>query len=236
MAVPDASNPRGCRLPSQVVCLQRIFDGPSACHAVSRHGSPAAPGGGDVADGAAGQVAGPRRRRGVRHPIVSVVLIAASAVVAGARSYTVIGQEGRSGSADHPGPANTQVVGASRCASRPVPRPSVGCWSGSAQVGRSIWPVAIQRGPRQGQWTATAPAAPATATSRPHISRPLPPWSALSRMLPLHDDTRPPVVAGPGGYPVAEERGGRPVMASVRSPLQSRRDWQVVAVGGGQCP
>lgn len=112
MAVPDASNPRGCRLPSQVVCLQRSFDGPPACHAVSRHGSPAAPGGGDVADGAAGQVAGPRRRRGVRHPIVSDVLIAASAIVAGARSYTAIGQEGRSGPADHPGPANTQVVGA----------------------------------------------------------------------------------------------------------------------------
>ncbi|MFD4525844.1 transposase family protein [Streptomyces sp. NPDC058470] len=34
----------------------------------------------------------PRRGRGVRHPFVSVVLIAASAVVAGARSYTAIGQ------------------------------------------------------------------------------------------------------------------------------------------------
>ncbi|MFJ2827971.1 transposase family protein [Streptomyces sp. NPDC087263] len=33
----------------------------------------------------------PRRERGVRHPFVSVVLIAASAVVAGARSYTAIG-------------------------------------------------------------------------------------------------------------------------------------------------
>ncbi|WP_228387291.1 transposase family protein, partial [Streptomyces katsurahamanus] len=34
----------------------------------------------------------PRRRRGVRHPSVSAVLIAASAIVAGARSYTAIGQ------------------------------------------------------------------------------------------------------------------------------------------------
>ncbi|MER5935150.1 transposase family protein [Streptomyces sp. NPDC002054] len=34
----------------------------------------------------------PHRRRGVCHPFVSVVLIAASAVVAGARSYTAIGQ------------------------------------------------------------------------------------------------------------------------------------------------
>ncbi|WP_224281090.1 transposase family protein [Streptomyces sp. LS1784] len=34
----------------------------------------------------------PRRRRGVRHPFVAVLLLAASAVVAGARSYAAIGQ------------------------------------------------------------------------------------------------------------------------------------------------
>ncbi|MFD5514203.1 transposase family protein, partial [Streptomyces sp. NPDC127051] len=34
----------------------------------------------------------PRRRRGVRHPFVAVLLAAASAVVAGARSYAAIGQ------------------------------------------------------------------------------------------------------------------------------------------------
>ncbi|MFI1769560.1 transposase family protein [Streptomyces sp. NPDC020800] len=34
----------------------------------------------------------PRRRRGVRLPFVPVLLVAASAVVAGARSYTAIGQ------------------------------------------------------------------------------------------------------------------------------------------------
>ncbi|MFJ2582760.1 transposase family protein, partial [Kitasatospora aureofaciens] len=35
----------------------------------------------------------PRRRRGVRHPFVAVLLlVAASAVVAGARSYAAIGQ------------------------------------------------------------------------------------------------------------------------------------------------
>ncbi|MGP3683181.1 transposase family protein [Streptomyces sp. IBSNAI002] len=34
----------------------------------------------------------PRHRRGVRHPFVSVLLIAASAVAAGARSYAAIGQ------------------------------------------------------------------------------------------------------------------------------------------------
>ena len=34
----------------------------------------------------------PRRRRGVRHPFVAVLLVAASAVVAGARSYAAVGQ------------------------------------------------------------------------------------------------------------------------------------------------
>ncbi|MCY0932219.1 transposase family protein [Streptomyces sp. H27-H1] len=34
----------------------------------------------------------PRRRRGVRHPFVAVLLVAASAVVGGARSYAAIGQ------------------------------------------------------------------------------------------------------------------------------------------------
>ncbi|MFC8721238.1 transposase family protein [Kitasatospora sp. NPDC057198] len=34
----------------------------------------------------------PRRRRGVRHPFAAVLLVAASAVVAGARSYAATGQ------------------------------------------------------------------------------------------------------------------------------------------------
>ncbi|WP_225321033.1 transposase family protein [Streptomyces luteolifulvus] len=38
----------------------------------------------------------PRHRRGVRHPFVAVLLIAASAVVAGARSYAAIAQWARS--------------------------------------------------------------------------------------------------------------------------------------------
>ncbi|WP_372412289.1 transposase family protein [Streptomyces luteireticuli] len=48
-----------------------------------------------AAGGAAGQVAGPRWRRGRRHPFVAVLLVAASAVVAGARSYTAIAQWAR---------------------------------------------------------------------------------------------------------------------------------------------
>ncbi|WP_079143276.1 transposase family protein [Streptomyces noursei] len=38
----------------------------------------------------------PRQRRGRRHPFVVVLLVAALAVVAGARSYTAIGQWARS--------------------------------------------------------------------------------------------------------------------------------------------
>ncbi|MFG2143682.1 ISAs1 family transposase [Streptomyces sp. NPDC048696] len=38
----------------------------------------------------------PRHRRGVRHPLLAVLLITASAVAAGARSYTAIGQWARS--------------------------------------------------------------------------------------------------------------------------------------------
>ncbi len=38
------------------------------------------------------RLADPRRRRGVRHPFVSVLLIASCAVLAGARSYAAIGQ------------------------------------------------------------------------------------------------------------------------------------------------
>lgn len=51
----------------------------------------------------AGRLAGladPRRRRGRRHPFVSVLLIAASAVLAGARSYAAIGQWARSAPQD----------------------------------------------------------------------------------------------------------------------------------------
>ncbi|MFI8186679.1 ISAs1 family transposase [Actinacidiphila glaucinigra] len=51
----------------------------------------------------AGRLAGladPRRRRGRRHSLVSVLLVAASAVLAGARSYAAIGQWARSAAQD----------------------------------------------------------------------------------------------------------------------------------------
>ncbi|MFD4740497.1 transposase family protein [Streptomyces virginiae] len=45
-----------------------------------------------------GTLVDPRCRRGKRHPFVSVLLVACSAVVAGARSFAAIGQRARSAS------------------------------------------------------------------------------------------------------------------------------------------
>ncbi|MEV0193523.1 transposase family protein [Kitasatospora purpeofusca] len=50
----------------------------------------------------------PRRRRGVRHPLVAVLLVSASAVVAGARSYEAIRRPVLRATADaRPNPADT---------------------------------------------------------------------------------------------------------------------------------
>ena len=54
----------------------------------------------------------PRRRRGVRHPFVAVLLVAASAVVAGARSYAAIGQWSANAPQDALARLGARVVGA----------------------------------------------------------------------------------------------------------------------------
>lgn len=54
----------------------------------------------------------PRRRRGVRHPFVAVLLVAASAVVAGARSYAAIGQRSASAPQHALARLGARVVGA----------------------------------------------------------------------------------------------------------------------------
>lgn len=62
----------------------------------------------------AGRLAGladARRRRGRRHPFVSVLLIAASAVLAGARSYAAIGQWARSAPQDTLARLDARVAG-----------------------------------------------------------------------------------------------------------------------------
>ncbi|MFF3129683.1 hypothetical protein ACFVRD_47700 [Streptomyces sp. NPDC057908] len=58
----------------------------------------------------------PRRRRGVRHPFVAVLL-----VVAGARSYTAIGQWSANAPQHALARLGARVVGALTCASRRVP-------------------------------------------------------------------------------------------------------------------
>ncbi|MFG2525626.1 transposase family protein [Streptomyces sp. NPDC048527] len=65
---------------------------PSVCRRLSGQvAHPLAAGVGDLAEGLRA-LPGPRRPRGVRHPFVSVLLVACSAVVARARSFVAIGQ------------------------------------------------------------------------------------------------------------------------------------------------
>lgn len=71
----------------------------------------------------------PRRRRGVRHPFVAALLVAASAVVAGARSYAAIGQWSTNAPQHTPTRLGARTAGALRSVaavgtpwSRPLPR------------------------------------------------------------------------------------------------------------------
>ena len=74
----------------------------------------------------------PRHRRGVRHPFLAVLLIAASAVVAGARSWAAIGQVGPRCSAAGSGTARCSPAGRAERARRiplrrrPHPHPAAG--------------------------------------------------------------------------------------------------------------
>nr|WP_233289275.1 transposase family protein [Kitasatospora sp. MBT63] len=63
----------------------------------------------------------PRRRRGVRHPFVPVLLVAASAVVAGARSYAAIGQWSASAPQHTLARLGARVMGAMSVRRPPVP-------------------------------------------------------------------------------------------------------------------
>ncbi|SHN34877.1 DDE_Tnp_1-associated [Actinacidiphila paucisporea] len=55
-------------------------------------------------------LADPRHRRGKRHPFVSVMLVACSAVVAGARSFAAIGQWARNAPQDTPARLGARTV------------------------------------------------------------------------------------------------------------------------------
>ncbi|WP_308363486.1 MULTISPECIES: transposase family protein [unclassified Streptomyces] len=64
---------------------------PPVCHRLSRQVAGSGGCCGALLAGTAASAADPRRRSGVRHPFVAVLLVAASAVIAGARSYAAIG-------------------------------------------------------------------------------------------------------------------------------------------------
>ncbi|WTK66863.1 transposase family protein [Streptomyces sp. NBC_01515] len=111
----------------QVACTARSFDVPSVCSIClinsptrqHRLVGPLALRLRTLAD--------PRHRRGKRHSFVSVLLVACSAVLTGARSLAAIGQWARSARGTRsPGsaPASRQ---SSMCGSHRVRQPSAGC-------------------------------------------------------------------------------------------------------------
>lgn len=82
-------------------------------------------------------LADPRRRRGIRHPFVAVLLVAASAVVAGARSYAAIGQWSTSAPQHTLARLGARTVpGRWARASRRAPPRSDGSWAVSARAAR----------------------------------------------------------------------------------------------------
>ncbi|MFJ9381387.1 transposase family protein [Streptomyces sp. NPDC101455] len=102
----------------------------------------------------------PRRRRGVRHPFVAVLLVAASAVVAGARSYAAIGQWS----------ANAPQHALARLGARVVGALSVGIAPSTATIRRVVslvrpaawptWPELILPARTRSASTAKPPGAP----------------------------------------------------------------------------
>ncbi|MEU9133160.1 transposase family protein [Kitasatospora sp. NPDC048540] len=117
-------------------------------------------------------LADPRGRRGRRHPFVSVVLIAASAVLAGARSYAAIGQWAGSAPQHTLARLGARAVGVlgvrvppSRATIRCVL--TLACPGGLAELTGADRPEL-----RPWRWTARAHAAHATARCRPLISLP----------------------------------------------------------------
>lgn len=108
------------------------------------------------------QVAVVRRR-------VAVLLIACVAVVAGAMSFTAIGNgpprhpSGPSRSSGRAGPPR------SRCASRLRLQPSAGCWARCARAGRPTSSEPIRPGPPPSPWTARARGSRTAGTPAAHL-------------------------------------------------------------------
>ncbi|MEU5385604.1 transposase family protein [Kitasatospora cineracea] len=93
----------------------------------------------------------PRRRLGVRHPFVAVLLVVASAVVASARSYAAIGQR----------PANAPQHALARLGARVVGALNVRVAPSAATIRRAVTLFA------RWAWGRPAPAAPHRARPPP---------------------------------------------------------------------
>ncbi|MET9089966.1 transposase family protein [Streptomyces sp. NPDC004237] len=92
-------------------------------------------------------LADPRHRRGKRHPFVSVLLIACSAVLSGARSFAAIGQWAKN-APQETSPASVPAPPAfSPSASRRARRPSAGSSTGPVPAGLPTCSAPIQPGP-----------------------------------------------------------------------------------------
>ncbi len=100
--------------PCHVAVLSRSFDVPSVCHRLLDRVAVASAPRAAVARGPAAGAARPRRRRGVRHPFVAVMLVAACAVTARARSWAAIGQWSRAAPQDTPARLGARTAGALR--------------------------------------------------------------------------------------------------------------------------
>ncbi|MEU2263904.1 transposase family protein [Streptomyces sp. NPDC019645] len=117
-------------------------------------------------------LADPRHRRGKRHPFVSVLLIACSAVLSGARSFAAIGQWAKNAPQEalaRLGARTTSVFAVRVAPSTATARRIINrtCPGGLADL-LGTDPA----GSDTLRWTARAPAAPATMTPRPHICSP----------------------------------------------------------------
>ncbi|MFF1504793.1 transposase family protein [Streptomyces sp. NPDC058316] len=95
-------------------------------------------------------MADPRHRRGKRHPFVSVLLIACSAVLAGARSFAAIGQWARNAPQEaltRLGPRTTSVfairVAPSTATVRRIIRSGTRSWVPPRPHSRGSWTVGL---------------------------------------------------------------------------------------------
>ncbi|WP_102926470.1 transposase family protein [Streptomyces noursei] len=149
----------------------------------------------------------PRHRRGVRHPFVAVLLIAACVVVAGALSYTAVAQWARNASQETLARLGARLltslnvrIAPSRSTIRRVV--TAVCPGGRADL-TGVTPLGLRRR----RWTARAPVAPAAGRCRPHICSPPCPATAAVRRVPetVAKSLRTPPIGEEGSRSLREE-------------------------------